>query len=183
MYDTVRSWMCDILLKAGKVRCWSWAPFFCHRPWSLDWLVSAYIRNISHDQPWGVFCAYATRKCGQRLYRCSLLVCSFVCLSGQILLPKYLVNGLNDSIKLTGNIHWPLPMIPLDSGGHRSRSQLAIEVSMACQPVHVFYLIVHVWLLWCWKHWTTLQKSAPHDYWWNTAIVRPLSIKQILFQD
>jgi len=49
------------------------------------------------------------------------------------------------SMKLTGNIHYPLLMTWLDSGGQRSRSQQTVEVEMASRglwgvEVHVLVL-------------------------------------------
>jgi len=46
-----------------------------------------------------------------------LSVHAFVRSSGQMLLSWCLMNGLNELIKLTGNIHCPLLLTSLDSGG------------------------------------------------------------------
>ena len=55
------------------------------------------------------------------------LVSLFVHLYGQIFLQWWLMNSFN--------VHWPLLMIWLDSGGQRSRSQQAVEVVKASTSI------------------------------------------------
>jgi len=56
-------------------------------------------------------------------------ICSFVCLSGQVLLPRYLMNGLNNFDKTDSEHDKMIKMIScLDSVGQRSRSQQAAEI-------------------------------------------------------
>jgi len=58
------------------------------------------------------------------------------------------------SMKLTGNIHWPLVMTWLDFGGQRSRSQQAVEVANAAMstlghqsPHSTLFMKIMTWKL------------------------------------
>ena len=70
--------------------------------------------------------AFATRQA--LCFQTVSFVRSFVVLSDQMLSPRFLINGLNSFVKLTGNIHQLLLMTRLGFGGQGSRLQQAIEV-------------------------------------------------------
>ena len=88
--------------------------------------------------------AFIIWQCLQRRYvldclsicRIHLFVHLFVRSSGQILLPRYLMNGLSNLDETLENIYCPVLMTWLDFGGQRSRSQQAVTKASTSMLEH-----------------------------------------------
>ena len=107
-----------------------------------------------------MFCFYAfsTRKCRQSeriMFSGSVRrFCFFVRSSGQLLLSRYLMNALNNLIKLTGNIHYSILMTWLDSGEKNSKVKKNGVTNYLVNTLVLTHFLVNRWrsIVW-WKLW------------------------------